>query len=454
MQTRYDEWNNVVITEEFRLNTTTGDEEYFEEKHELPASIDQLIVTVDVVDGDRKAPNPHDYITFKSNGLPYSEVTHGMDLGWAYNTITKGRFIHGPHGTNWNPLNPEEDPNQLVQTDDQALKGLYEQMRGQANIVVDIFEGKEVVNLVRDAVSMKRNWVAHMGKAMGVTVRHNRRAGEPIFRDKRGGMMSMGTLEWRKAPRKRDGSYDWKEAVVVDIANFSTEISALWLGFRYGVTPLVLSIADGLDLALKPLRKGGGLQTVQARGKMVSEAHKGTSHENSDGLYTEWNERLETRVEYQLLYVLPDDVLQMYDASTLNPVSLGWEVLPVMSIVGDWMFGISDYLRNIESALIFASGFGGGYKTTTFERVSTYTAHQHYVSTGGADQPLDGVTMRTMSGGYVKELRQKRRVVLTTPPFPNMPTLKRDNMPWKRVADVGAFFTLMALDLDKIPGRI
>lgn len=451
MKDRLDTVKGKLDTVEVRTNLVTGEVQIFEGYSELDAGIDQLKVVVDVVDGDRKAPNPHDYITFKSEGLPYRYYSETKDLGWLGVVTKTGRVIHGQHGTDWIPLNLEEDSNQLRQTEDQALKGLYEQMRGHANAVVDIIEGKEVVKLVRDAVSMKRNWVARMGKAMGITVRHNRRAGEVIFRDKRGGQMSMGSLEWRQAAKRSDGTYDFRKQRVIDIANFSSEISSLWLEYRYGVTPLVLSIADAIDLAVQPLRKGGGLHTVQSRSQKVSERAWSTEPQG-DGAWNEINERLTTRVEFQTRYVLPPDIIELYDTSTLNPVSIGWELLPVISIVGDWMFEISDYLRNLESALIFASGFRGGYKTITFERVTTFIARQNFES--AAPFILDGVKKIEFSGGFVKTVRQKRRTVLVTPPFPNMPTLRRDNMPWKRVADVGAFFTLMATDLGKTPGRI
>jgi hypothetical protein len=46
----------------------------------------------------------------------------------------------------------------------------------------------------------------------------------------------------------------------------------------------------------------------------------------------------------------------------MNPVSIGWELLPY-SFVVDWFYDVGSYVRNWESAILYRSAAKGGWVT-------------------------------------------------------------------------------------------
>lgn len=76
--------------------------------------------------------------------------------------------------------------------------------------------------------------------------------------------------------------------------------------------------------------------------------------------------------------------------SSLNPVSIAWEILPY-SFVADWFLNVGGYLRNLETYLLYANKFRSGYKTvlaagdvqvTAQGTVSNVWPHQQWLYTG------------------------------------------------------------------------
>jgi hypothetical protein len=106
--------------------------------------------------------------------------------------------------------------------------------------------------------------------------------------------------------------------------------------------------------------------------------------------------------------------------TSLNPVSLAWELIPY-SFVVDWVFDVGSYLRGMETALLYQSAFRSGYVSEIHAGTSVETLIGRYV------QPTGANAGRSITKGYSEVRRvQFIRTKLGTYPFPRKPTFKVD----------------------------
>jgi hypothetical protein len=109
--------------------------------------------------------------------------------------------------------------------------------------------------------------------------------------------------------------------------------------------------------------------------------------------------------------------------SSLNPVSLAWEVIPY-SFVVDWLIDVGSFLRNWETALLFGVRFKDGYVSTLEAYKGKETAQNN------ANGMLYGVPNgypRSWwpAGEEPKAFRRYvnfNRTVLASWPYPRQPT--------------------------------
>jgi hypothetical protein len=101
---------------------------------------------------------------------------------------------------------------------------------------------------------------------------------------------------------------------------------------------------------------------------------------------------------------------------SLNPVSIAWELMP-FSFVVDWFMNVGDYLRNLESQLIYSRFFATGYKSQRFSVLTRQEAYRN-------GQTSSGTTHISWGGHYQATAfdRYMKRVVLTD--FPSVPPLR------------------------------
>jgi len=114
--------------------------------------------------------------------------------------------------------------------------------------------------------------------------------------------------------------------------------------------------------------------------------------------------------------------------TSLNPISLGWEIIPY-SFVIDWVLDIGSFLRSLETSLLYGSRFKSGYIS------ELYTVRQNLT--------LDG---QHQNSGYVTHIddndawwRQTSfsRSVLSGAPAPRIPSIHAQ-MGWQRWLSAGA----------------
>lgn len=126
--------------------------------------------------------------------------------------------------------------------------------------------------------------------------------------------------------------------------------------------------------------------------------------------------RVEAKVRYVCSFKVDDfDVKRI---TSLNPVSIAWELMPY-SFVVDWFYDVGSYLRNLESALLYSKQFVGGYKSIlTISNASCSESH--------AQLSVYGEPMIDNCADHTEQNISFRRVVLHSVPFPSAPVLKID----------------------------
>lgn len=192
--------------------------------------------------------------------------------------------------------------------------------------------------------------------------------------------------------------------------------AAKWIGkqrlqYSYGVKPLMSSIYSAADESLRfCLNK--------------TERFKVRAHDTSgefyvsgytiDGAYSQ--EYKATGVCKRGLEIGIELLTEGFDISrwtSLNPVSLAWELTP-FSFVADWFVDVGSYLRNYETAIVGSNRFVNGY-ITELQAVDcdySYTDVQPY----GWTQIHDG----SLKSRYIN------RSVLNDYPSPRLPSFKAD----------------------------
>lgn len=109
------------------------------------------------------------------------------------------------------------------------------------------------------------------------------------------------------------------------------DAASLWMGYRYGVMPLVYSINDGLDLLEMENRK---FQSFRGRLDIPFEKFRARGYECTSAPDTEH------RVFLKYGYDLESSIHQ---GLKINLAATAWELVP-LSFVLDWFFQIGDYL--------------------------------------------------------------------------------------------------------------
>jgi len=193
-----------------------------------------------------------------------------------------------------------------------------------------------------------------------------------------------------------------------------------WLEYQYGWRPLVNSIYDSYQAIMK--RRLYGLMKVV--GKAKTRIH--TDNVFLDGLWQGSKEFVGHQAAYRTkvvcYYRVKNTVAQQLAGYTsLNPVSIAWELTPY-SFVVDWLYDIGGYLRCLESALLYQMGFVEGYQ------VNGYLSLQSSWSQGGG--VFSGSTLAGQTSAFCRQ-SYKKRIPITLYPLPRIPRFESD-LGWQR----------------------
>lgn len=132
----------------------------------------------------------------------------------------------------------------------------------------------------------------------------------------------------------------------------------------------------------------------------------------------------------------------MSNFSSLNPVSIAWELMP-WSFVIDWFYDVGGYIRNLETAMLHNSRFIHGY-VTYGEKTDVKLKQHGTVSVSGSKR------IYAYTGGAVRTM--KDRAVLTSYPFPRIPVVSVD-LGSGRLANAAALLTTFLYGKRAVPER-
>lgn len=288
-----------------------------------------------------------------------------------------------------------------------AYEKLLGKLRGShANLAVDAAEGRQTLRMLKSAVQLKKL----------------------VFEFVTSVITTRGYKKIRRGPTQgqRRRAY----------------VNGKWLEYRYGWSPLVQTIYDVADAAVKQ----------QLLGLTVLKARSGVKKENfiKSGTGSYSDPRFQThiqgsaRVEFGGVFDLPSGP-NVSDWTSLNPAGIAWELVP-FSFIADWLIGVGQYLENAENYFLFRNTFRAGYKTYTYieKRTQTFFGANHYPLRyyfgGGtwniSDDTYDRVRFQSTQVTYKK----KSRVKLISLPTPYGPRVKV-NLNSKRLLDSAALIS-------------
>lgn len=185
-------------------------------------------------------------------------------------------------------------------------------------------------------------------------------------------------------------------------------ISQAWLEYRYGWAPLCQTVYDAANESLNlVLNKSSSYRVRSSQAVETGDIQTANMYSVGpiDGRVTRSGRHV---CEIGIKLSNPQHDPARW--SSLNPVSIAWELVPY-SFVVDWFLDVGGYLRNMETALLYSNRFMGGYCT----RGTFYDATFEAVA-GNAEYTL---VARSSS-----RLRSLNRTLLTSYPVPRLPSFK------------------------------
>jgi hypothetical protein len=201
--------------------------------------------------------------------------------------------------------------------------------------------------------------------------------------------------------------------------NIIKAIGSARLTWVYGVKPTIQSIYDAVTFEAKHYLDWQ--RPYKGRGKSVQKWLNYSSGSGwPDYTYSCNADRTESvRDEIGVVLRIPDDPLTgLARLSSMNPVSIGWELMP-FSFVIDWFVNIGGYVRDLETALVYDKYFVRGYRTQT--KLSEITER----GTRAIDRPYVGLLQPAESyrghWSYTTQHKRKTRVLLYSFPYPKPP---------------------------------
>lgn len=213
---------------------------------------------------------------------------------------------------------------------------------------------------------------------------------------------------------------------VLDFARsrrFSTrDVANAWLQWQYGWRPLLSDIYDACDEGQRTIRKA--LTKV-----------RGSATERNRVNYYKTKQIIEAP---QIMLIQGQDKQSCHidveleprgwdpgQWSSLNPVSLAWELIPY-SFVVDWFVDVGSWMRNLESALLYGAIFKSGYSSELHVydgREEAATDRQPYLIGNGDPS---GTWSKYVYATASRRHRSFIRTKLTSYPLPRTPTFKVD----------------------------
>lgn len=218
-----------------------------------------------------------------------------------------------------------------------------------------------------------------------------------------------------------------------------------WLEYSYGWKPL---IGDVYDAANELIAVNNIHTTFKAKAHSLSYPRESVSSVGPVDVtnlsnYTDRAVTAQVKAEVfmgctlQVKLSLPSIVQQKARWSSLNPISIAWELMPY-SFVVDWFLDVGSYLRDQETAFLYNTGFESGFRSDIYradieETVSFYDNTPNYFT-----------RIRSITATKKQQRISFQRNILDAYPCPNLPRVNTD-------LSSGRLITAAALLMQFIP---
>lgn len=344
------------------------------------AYMNTTITRVDVVSGD--------------NPINTTEVTTGRDWLFSYGRdFTVIEAVSG--GTNRKGPNPHRYAYTEVKACTGSMTYLY--TYSDANSFVSVTKVESGTSLHQAPMGTPPSVTLARNKALG-KVTDSIRGGLDLSVDLAEGGQTVKMVRQIGQLESYVGGFDRKT-----IAN-------RWLEFTFGWKPLVDSLFGTINelatASLAPVR-------ISQRASNTTTTKVKSA---GDGIDFTDTTSASSRVEFKFWFTPPSArVNQVARLSSLNPASIAWELMPYSFLV-DYFINIGGALRDLETAVIYKSGFAGGYQTSTYKVLVTRSVSGNGKPDSNGFKQSGALTGTTITCGKVRD-------VLASYPFPGRPTV-------------------------------
>lgn len=194
---------------------------------------------------------------------------------------------------------------------------------------------------------------------------------------------------------------------------FTRYMASARLEYMYGVKPLIGSLFGAADEMLRHVINETARFKVSATDRGYKPSEFGVSMYY--GMQRFNGAVLDCKVSTRLGVDVRTDQFDISRWTSLNPVSIAWELMPY-SFVVDWFLNIGGYLRNMETYLLNASKFRSGYRT-------------NFVAFQGTAEAQLGVPSDSSGGDKITVTVNGWRILrstLTEYPIPQLPSIQAE----------------------------
>jgi hypothetical protein len=309
------------------------------------------------------------------------DTSGGFDNRYSYGYEPVGgkywrRYVSDDPGPQPNQTGNFTIPSDWSGIKDTALEKVFNKLRGDPNLVVDVLEGKKTLQMVRNALNVRKTLKDFLRNTVL----------SPPYKRIKGPSQGQRRLDY---------------------------VTSKWLEYRYGWMPLIYSTYDLLEEVHRT--QFGGYTLVTGRSgrscHIVEVDTYGVYPTVKRTTTTDRKDRYHLAMNFQR-----KDSKSIYDWTSLNPASIAWELIP-LSFVGDWFMNIGQTLELWENHIIYSGQFRSGYETYTVKEERVATAYGAYASYPPLPTtPGDWASVISQKGKTVVKILDRR--VLTGLPRP------------------------------------
>jgi hypothetical protein len=354
------------------------------------------------VQGNFKSPNPWSYTITDSTSMTGEHIVWNTVLGSIQ--VTSGNIGRG----NLAP-SPPDTSSAVNNAINGAISRLNEKVRGSLDLATSLAETGQAFKML-NLVGRFESGVVDMRRSYDREILKKIRS----FRSRRG--LARALRNWQRDLRSRyPGAYRPVPVTPGLVSRVSSLGANGWCEYTYGWNPLISDIRGVAENIVGFVRNND-----KVSGKYTLRLNNTTAAPDFD-MQNGW--------VYPSTYTDEGFVMAKFNIklsngwdpglakwSSLNPLAVAWELTPY-SFVIDWFLDIGDYMRNLESALLFNSKFVSGSRSVLI-KVQRSRKVQAVKNNANAKTICNG------SNAY--SYTNFTRSILTFYPTPYLPSFKAD----------------------------